>query len=126
MGKYTVSFRDGTRTEFIDIRQARLSYFEELLRIDRGPFIPELYKHNQEGIITHRFSMVWTEIMQPTEIAESLGTKPGTKTSDNELQSENKKLREVLETIRQYANIEYSTSASCRVIASEIQQVFSA
>lgn len=42
------------------------------------------------------------------------------------LQSENAKLKEVLEIARRYAKVEYSTSASCRVIASEIQQVFPA
>lgn len=40
------------------------------------------------------------------------------------LQTENAKLREVLETVRRYANTEYGESAACRIIASEIQKVF--
>ncbi len=46
------------------------------------------------------------------------------KKSRNELQAENDKLREVLEIVRKYAIIEYGESASCRIIASEIQQAF--
>ena len=42
------------------------------------------------------------------------------------LQSENAKLKEVLEIARRYAVVEYGESASCRVIASEIQQAFPA
>jgi hypothetical protein len=40
------------------------------------------------------------------------------------LQTENAKLKEVLEIARRYATIEYGESAACRVIASEIQKVF--
>lgn len=40
------------------------------------------------------------------------------------LQAENAKLRGVLEIARRYAVVEYGQSASCRIIASEIQQVF--
>ena len=46
---------------------------------------------------------------------------------DIEIQSvkrENEKLRELIEICRRYASIEYAQSASCRVIYSEIQQVF--
>jgi len=42
------------------------------------------------------------------------------------LQSENVKLKEVLEIARRYAIIEYGESSACRVIASEIQQAFPA
>lgn len=42
------------------------------------------------------------------------------------LQTENVKLRELLEIVRRYAIIGYAESASCRIIASEIQQVFPA
>lgn len=38
------------------------------------------------------------------------------------LQSENAKLKEVIEIVRRYAVIEYGESASCRIIASEIQK----
>lgn len=84
--KYTVSFRNGTRAEYTDVAEARKAYFEELAHIERGPYIPELYKHNAAGIITHRINTVWTEIMQPTEISEQLNTRPGTEIPDTELQ----------------------------------------
>lgn len=80
--KYTVSFRNGTRAEYTDVAEARKAYFEEWAHIERGPYIPELYKHNAAGIITHRINTVWTEIMQPTEISEQLNTRPGTEIPD--------------------------------------------
>ena len=43
---------------------------------------------------------------------------------DKYLQAENAKLKEALEIARRYATIEYSESAACRVIASEIQKAF--
>lgn len=42
------------------------------------------------------------------------------------LQSENAKLKELIEIARRYAIVEYGVSASCRIIASEIQQAFPA
>ncbi len=43
---------------------------------------------------------------------------------DKYLQTENAKLKEVLEIARRYATIEYAESAACRIIASEIQKAF--
>lgn len=40
------------------------------------------------------------------------------------LKSENAKLRELIDIVRKYAIIEYADSASCRMIASEIQKAF--
>lgn len=67
----------------------------------------------------------WFTMHQPAAVL------PGTKlTAVQELQSvivseptENAKFREVLEIVRRYALVGYGESASCRVIASEIQQV---
>ena len=53
-------------------------------------------------------------------------TKVAITESFERLKTENIKLREVLETARRYAIVEYRTSASCRIIASEIQQAFPA
>ena len=43
---------------------------------------------------------------------------------DKYLQTENAKLKEVLEIARRHAIAEYGESAACRVIASEIQKAF--
>ncbi len=37
--------------------------------------------------------------------------------------AENKRLLDLIEIVRRYAAVEYSESVSCRVIASEIQQI---
>jgi len=62
--------------------------------------------------------------MTPEHYAATAGDRSGMVRRALDGMAELARLKDLLEIVRRYAVIEYGESASCRVIASEIQQAF--
>ena len=73
MSLFKVVFRDGHSQPYNNIHEAGRAYWNEVWNVE-GKCIPEFYKVNEQGIVTHRFISMWTEIPQPNERAKELGT----------------------------------------------------